>query len=108
MKIGIIGDVHIGASYSLGKTDPETQLNSRLLDYANTFNFIIDTFVKNKVSTVILTGDVFESKHPTTAQLNIFSKCLKRATDFGLKVPLLFQAFFPSARCLGNRTCSKS
>jgi len=36
MKIGVIGDVHLGASYSLGKKDYIKGINSRLVDYDNT------------------------------------------------------------------------
>lgn len=86
MKIGVIGDVHIGAGFTLGKIDPETQLNSRLLDYQNTFNSIIDKFVDRQVEVVVLTGDVFESRNPHPSQLNILCKCLTRATSKGLKI----------------------
>lgn len=86
MKIGIIGDVHIGAAYNLGKLDPNTQLNSRLLDFSNTFDSIVDEFVKRKVKIIVLTGDIFETRHPTSAQLNIFSKCVQRAINNNLEI----------------------
>ncbi len=49
MKIGIIGDTHFGAGYNMGKLDPKTQLNTRLLDFSNTFNTVIDEFIKRGV-----------------------------------------------------------
>jgi len=84
--IGIIGDNHWGASYNLGKIDPETQLNTRLLDYSNTFNSIIDKFIERGVRNVFLTGDVFETRHPTSAQLNAFAKCADRAISMGVNI----------------------
>jgi len=86
MKIGVIGDPHFGAAYNLGKTDYVTQLNSRLTDFSDTFNGIIDRFIDLGVKLVVITGDVFETKKPSSAQLNAFSECLKRVTDSGLEV----------------------
>lgn len=84
--IGIIGDLHVGASYNLGKTDPKTQLNTRLLDFSETFNKIIDEFINRQVKLLILTGDIFETRHPTSAQLNTFGKCIRRALDSGIEI----------------------
>ncbi len=86
MKIGIIGDTHFGAGFNLGKTDPNTQLNSRLLDFSKTFDDTIDQFAERKVQTVIITGDIFDTRHPTSAQLDIFSKCAQRAISKGMKI----------------------
>jgi len=86
MKIGVIGDNHFGSGYNMGRLDPKTQINSRLLDFENTFNSIIDSFVKRNVKAVVLTGDIFETRHPTSVQLNIFSKCVQRTIDFGMEV----------------------
>ena len=89
MKVGVVGDLHYGAGYNLGRVDPDTQLNSRLLDYVKTFNAIVDSFVDRGVQVLILTGDIFETRHPTSAQLNAFSKCIRRATDLGLDIHIV-------------------
>jgi DNA repair protein SbcD/Mre11 len=86
MKIAILGDIHIGSGFNIGKTDPETQLNSRLLDFVNTFNDTIDKFVERGVTVVVITGDIYDTRHPTSAQLNIFSKCLHRAVSKGITI----------------------
>lgn len=85
MKISVLGDLHFGCGLSLGKTDPQTQLNTRLLDYAQTFNIIIDDFEKRNVKLVVLTGDIFDSRHPSTAVINVFTECLQRAILKGMK-----------------------
>jgi DNA repair exonuclease SbcCD nuclease subunit len=84
--IGIIGDTHFGTGYNMGSIDPKTQLNTRLLDFSNTFNQIIDKFAKKGVKVIILTGDIFETRHPTSAQLNTFSKCIRRAISLGMEI----------------------
>lgn len=89
MKIGIIGDTHFGASYNLGKIDPATQHNSRLLDFSKTFDSIIDKFIDKGVELVVLTGDIFETRHPTSAQLNAFSRCVRRAVEKGLDIRIV-------------------
>jgi DNA repair exonuclease SbcCD nuclease subunit len=89
MKVAVIGDVHMGASYNLGKIDPITQHNTRLLDFSNTFNNIIDIFISKGVEVVVLTGDLYETRHPTSAQLNAFSRCIRRATEKGLDVRIV-------------------
>lgn len=86
MKIGIIGDPHFGASFSIGKTDPKTQLNTRLIDFSKTFNRVIDSFNERGVSVVVITGDIFDTKHPTSSQQNIFTKCARRANTLGMQV----------------------
>src|SRR5271168_1217445 len=83
--IGILGDIHYGAGLNLGKIDPITQLNTRLLDYEDTFNKAVDYFIEQKVKLIIQTGDVFENRLPTSAQHKIFSRCLRRALDKGLE-----------------------
>jgi exonuclease SbcD len=89
MNIGVCGDVHIGGSYVMGKTDPTTQLNSRLLDFTNTFNSIVDNFVAKGVKLMVLTGDVFEHRTPTPSQLNAFSKSIQRAVKLGLELVIV-------------------
>lgn len=84
--IGIIGDTHWGAGYNMGKIDAKTQLNTRLLDFSNTFNRLIDKFLEHGVKIVFLTGDIFETRHPTAAQLNAFSQCAQRAISLGIKL----------------------
>lgn len=89
MKIGIIGDLHIGSGYSLGKLDSKTQLNSRLIDFSNTFDSIIDEFINKGVKLIVLTGDIFDTRHPTSAQLNVLSKCLSRITNNDIGVIII-------------------
>lgn len=87
--LGFVGDPHFGASYSIGTIDKNTQLNSRLLDFAKTFNDTIDKFVAHKVSHVVILGDVFDGKRPSSAQLNTFSKCLSNVVNHGMEVVII-------------------
>ncbi len=89
MKIGIVGDTHVGSGYNFGKTDGATQLNTRLLDLVETFDNTIDEFKKRDVKLVVITGDVFDSKHPSSSQLNAFSKCVQRAIKEKMEIAIV-------------------
>lgn len=104
MNIGIIGDTHIGAGYNLGITDPDTQLNTRLLDFAKTFNYIIDEFVKRNVQKIIITGDIFDSRFPTPSQLKVFAQCFNRAIDFNIKELILLAGNHDRQRSINSTT----
>lgn len=84
MKIAIIGDVHLGASYNLGRTHPELHVNTRLLDYTNTLEATINEIVELGAEEIIFTGDIFEHRHPPPKQQEIFSGMLHYAHAKGI------------------------
>ena len=83
MKIAVCGDVHIGASKSLGRPKPDGS-NERNDDYENTLNYCIDYCIDNKVDVFIQTGDLFEKRNPTPLELNIADRCIKRLSSAGI------------------------
>lgn len=85
MKIGIIGDVHYGASFNLGYKDHRTGRNSRLLDYEKTAFFTIDSMVEQGCKVVIFTGDVFEHRHPNALYQKMFSQLIYYAISQGIE-----------------------
>lgn len=84
MKIVILGDTHFGGGYSFGKVDTNTHLNSRLIDFSNTFDYVIDYMINNNVFHFILTGDIFEHRRPQASELSLFSKKICRLTELGI------------------------
>lgn len=89
MKIGIIGDLHFGSSYALGRTDPKTQLNSRLIDFTNTYNSIVDAFKEHGVETVVITGDCTDTRNPSPSVIGALSECIKRTLDKSMEVVII-------------------
>lgn len=79
MKIGIIGDPHLGASFSLGTKDPITQINSRLLDYQTTLLSAIKSLHIHDAKHLVITGDIFESRNPSLKQQELFSTAIHQA-----------------------------
>ncbi len=84
MRFVILGDTHFGGGYSLGKVDPQKQLNSRLLDHIDTMGSVIDFCADNFVDVLIITGDIFEHRRPDSAQISLFSELLARLADLGI------------------------
>lgn len=84
MKVVIIGDIHLGAGYSFGRPDPETGINSRLLDYEKTLSSIITYTINKKFELCIMLGDVFETRNPSPQQIVVFYKQLKRLSAAGI------------------------
>lgn len=84
MKIAVLGDPHFGAGYSLGKVDSYWQLNSRLIDHANTFDHVVDQIADEGVSHLVITGDVYEHRRPEVSQIVAFSERLGRLSDLGI------------------------
>jgi DNA repair exonuclease SbcCD nuclease subunit len=81
MKVVVLGDVHFGVGYSIGKTDKNRRLNSRLLDFSNTFDHVIDYMIANDVSHFVITGDIFEYRRPQASELSIFAEKIQRLEE---------------------------
>jgi exonuclease SbcD len=81
MKVIILGDMHIGGSFSLGTISSHRQLNSRLIDFSNTFDCVIDYIKANDVKHLVLTGDIFEYRRPQASELSLFSEKLQRLSE---------------------------
>jgi len=84
MKILILGDTHFGGGFSLGTINSYRQLNSRLIDFSNTFDYVIDYIKANDIKHFIITGDIFEYRRPHASELSLFSEKLQRLSEIGV------------------------
>ncbi len=84
MKVVILGDTHFGGGYSIGRTDAHRHLNTRLIDFSNTFDYVVDFMVANDVPHLIITGDIFEHRRPQASELSLFAKKTRRLTELGI------------------------
>lgn len=85
MKILHTGDLHIGMT-NYSKLDPETGLESRLLDFFQTFDFIIDTAIKEKIDAFIFAGDAYKTRDPSPTQQRGFGERIKKIAKAGIPV----------------------
>ena len=89
MKAVILGDVHFGVGAALGKTDKNKRLNSRLLDFSKTFDYVIDYMISNDVKIFIITGDIFEYRRPRASELGIFAEKIQRLEEHGIETHIV-------------------
>ncbi len=68
------------------KLDPETGLSTRLLDFFNTFDFIVDTAFKENVDAVVFAGDAYKTRDPNPTQQRGFGE---RIAKIAKKIPVV-------------------
>jgi exonuclease SbcD len=106
MKIGIIGDVHYGASYNLGKKDHRTGSNTRLVDYDSTLIKTIESLAAKGCRYLVFTGDIFEHRTPSVKQQELFSAALRYAVELGIKQIYIVVGNHDQQRITGATTIS--
>lgn len=85
MKLLHFADIHIGMlNYS--KLDPETGLESRLIDFFKILDFIVDHAIKEQVDALIFAGDAYKTRDPSPTQQRGFGSRLKRAAKAGIPI----------------------
>ena len=89
MKAVILGDPHFGVGYALGKTDKVRRFNTRLLDFAKTFDYVIDYMISNEIRVLIITGDIFEYRRPKPCELSIFAEKIQRLEEHGIQTHIV-------------------
>ena len=77
MRAIVCGDVHIGAVFGLGGP-AKNGGNTRVDDYAETLNWIVDYTINSNAEVFIQTGDLFEVRNPTLEHMAIADAALKR------------------------------
>jgi len=85
MKLLHFSDIHIGME-NYAKLDPETGLSTRLLDFFKTFDFIVDTAIKENVDAVVFAGDAYKARDPNPTQQRGFGERIKKLAK---KIPVV-------------------
>ncbi|MDD2822641.1 MAG: exonuclease SbcCD subunit D [Candidatus Daviesbacteria bacterium] len=88
MKLLHTGDLHIGMS-NYSKLDPETGLDSRLIDFFNTFDLMVDTAISEGVDAFLLAGDAYKTRDPSPTQQKGFGERIKKLSKAGIPVILV-------------------
>ena len=96
MKLVHSGDWHLSAQR--GKIDPETGLNSRLMDFYRCARFTINDGLKRGAELILHAGDVFNSCRPSPTEVRLCREALAPALEAGMPVVL----------CLGNHDAPRS
>lgn len=88
MRLLHFSDIHIGME-NYAKLDPKSGLSTRLLDFFNTFDFIVETAIKEDVDAVVFAGDAYKTRDPNPTQQRGFGERIKRIAKMGIPVVLV-------------------
>lgn len=89
IKILHLSDIHMGSSFSHGRINPETGLNSRLEDFIHTLSHCIDRAIAEPVDLVLFGGDAFPDATPPPFVAEAFANQFRRLVDAEIPTVLL-------------------
>ena len=72
-----------------GRTDPATGLNSRLADWQRSYQFLIDTAVREGVDFVIFSGDAYKTRDPAPTYQKAFAQGIRQLAEQGIPVIMI-------------------
>ena len=88
MRIVHFADVHIGVE-NYSKIDPGTGLSTRLIDFLDTFDEVVDYAMGNGADLVLFCGDAYKSRDPSQTHQREFAKRVARLSAAGIPVFLV-------------------
>ncbi len=88
MKILHFADLHLGIE-SYGRINPETGLSTRLEDFLNALDQVVDYAIENQADLVLFCGDAYKSREPTQTQQREFARRINRLSTNGIPIFLL-------------------
>lgn len=91
MRFIHFSDLHIGVE-NYGRVDPVTGFNTRLIDFLNAFDELVDFAIHEQIDAVIFAGDAYKSRDPSQTHQREFARRLARLSAAGIPVFL----------CVGN------
>ncbi len=88
MKILHTADIHFGSN-AYGRLDPGTGLNSRLLDFRKSFDFLVQRALDEDIDLFLFAGDAYRTADPTPTQQKAFAECLKPIAEKGIPIVMI-------------------
>lgn len=88
IKIMHFSDAHFGIE-TYGKLDPETGLNTRLIDFRRSLNCAIDAALDAGVHIALFAGDAYKTRDPNQTYQREFASCIRRLTGTGIPVVMV-------------------
>ena len=88
MRILHFSDLHIGVE-NYGRTDPATGLSTRLGDFLDALDELVEFALANRVDIVLLAGDAYKGRDPSQTHQRALARRLRRLSDAGIPVFLL-------------------
>ncbi len=88
MRILHYADVHIGVE-NYSRIDPATGLSTRLHDFLETFDELVDYAIGSDVHLALFCGDAYKSRDPSQTHQREFAKRIVRLSEAGIPSFLL-------------------
>ena len=88
MRILHFSDLHIGVE-NYGRPDPKTGLSTRLGDFLDSLDQVVEFALNEGVDLVLLAGDAYKGRDPTQTHQREFAKRLNRLSQSGIPMFLL-------------------
>ena len=81
-------DVHIGVE-NYGRPDPKTKVSTRLTDFLNSLDELVDYALDNDADMVLFCGDAYKSRNPSQTHQREFAKRISRLSNSNIAVFLV-------------------
>jgi len=81
-------DVHIGVE-NYGRPDPVTKTSTRLVDFLETLDEVVEFAIENSADLVLFCGDAYKSRNPNQTHQREFAKRIYSLANNGIQVFLL-------------------
>lgn len=88
MKILHTADIHLGSN-TYGRIDPKTGLNTRLIDFKRSFDFMVERAIAEDIDLFLFCGDAYRTADPTPTQQKAFAECLRPIIEHGIPVVMI-------------------
>ena len=83
MRILHFADVHIGVE-NYGRTDPDTGLSTRLGDFLQTLDELVEYAIETRVDLALFCGDAYKNRDPNQTHQREFAKRIIRLSSEGI------------------------
>ena len=80
IRVVHFADIHIGME-NYGRLDPNTGTSSRVTDFLNRLDEVIDYAINHDADLAIFAGDAFKTRDPDPTQQREFARRIKRLAD---------------------------
>lgn len=88
MKLLHTADIHLGSN-TYGRVDPETGMNTRLLDFKRSFDAMVQRAIEEDVDLFLFAGDAYRTADPSPTQQRTFAECLRPLAQHGIPIVML-------------------
>jgi exonuclease SbcD len=85
----ILGDVHLDKGLKIGKPPSGAKLNSRITDQQELMIWVLDQAIAEAVSSIIITGDIYQEPRPHPGSIRFFMTWLKKCEKANIDVHIV-------------------